>query len=1096
MEPLLVVKPPSNAKDENAKERSKKILRELSVLCNRGGEVGSVPAKTFAEFLRSHVHNEDAASEVQELVERLNNDRQAEAAVAAEGSLGGRGEHSFEASYSMASSSPALVILKSGAIISSRSSNVRFTKASALAFVSLKLRVMTEDSQEADKAQLQGDIESLEKMLAQMEGEEVQLRAMLQPSMLQTLVRSSSVGSTDAAGSGDAAASADAAAVQDVTPFGVQQKLASLFKLRQKAREMCGSDSEDEDLAAAPSRTNRPHGGPSYTPGGPSPHGSRPNSARKAQDRLLTPKEKAEVREKRYNLLAYVAEGVSKLTSAVGAELDRRMQLISDANSFADQREQAIEALRNKKLVRNMHDLEPILANSSRMRKTACVKDLLEAKRMVRAAKQQMRLPDMTLLAAAEEEEEDLTPRQIRDLRINKEVHAKDKHTLWSDPRASVQGTDLSGRLAEAGAPAPVADAAPASAPDSAAAPVSAAVAQTIGEPAPGLKVTAVTPAPAPARASVVPLLPIGNTLGELSSSTLHHLTKAIPHVLPNISPTIFGAQLGDVFTRSDYVTPLTQEERDHDPFGGPKIDTLIRNSREWPPRHIVPRTNFSGLFFKHDGTEDTPRNSNGDTPSEDTNRRIVHAVKAAAERVVVSLASALSKIVRLECAKDNGVQTMLGALRSSRQEGFNAALAIKAESDLRNVHVDRDQIVLQAPNSILRACVAGSIGGIISTLEAKAAGEQELDRSTAAREYIRQIDLYFHLRWHRNNPLSRDSSASAPSSPRSSRTSTARSSSSKSGKVAAVPMTHEQKMKHEYGQQQQLNKVREERGEEESVSSEMQHQLYQQKQQAAEAHKQHEANKKQDNVLHSAWSSERQTILLLSWLPEGMVEDVLLSRGRYSVPVLVCAAWVHSSEHRPCLARELLLWLARALEFEAHSVDSCPSCNHTLTACYKDALGPRRKKAHVDNELVFKAAKQQEYLEYRKSKKEKEQEIEKENAHEAVNTPRLSDMHSGLSSGRNVHSARSGGKRDHEGGDAVLAGTYVVDETLVGADATGQFTIDGIYDPAHVSAHATPRREYACETQVAPIFSEVPPIAHGPWSDRSTHMHDSTFYF
>ena len=136
-------KVPSNARDESAKERSRKVLRELSVLCNRGGEVGSVPAKTFAEFLRSHVHNEDAAHEVQDLVERLNSLRNVDQSTpntSKEGEGEGEGGDSFEASMNMASSSPSLVILKAGAIISSRSSNIRFTKSAALAFVSLKVR--------------------------------------------------------------------------------------------------------------------------------------------------------------------------------------------------------------------------------------------------------------------------------------------------------------------------------------------------------------------------------------------------------------------------------------------------------------------------------------------------------------------------------------------------------------------------------------------------------------------------------------------------------------------------------------------------------------------------------------------------------------------------------------------------------------------------------------------------------------------------------------------------------------------------------------------------------------------------------------------
>ena len=98
---------------------------------------------------------------------------------------------------------------------------------------------MTEDSQEADKAQLQGNIESLEKMLAQIEGEEVELRAMLMPATISTLQRSSSA---DSGGVGAWLGPGEPQEQLDITPYGVQQKLASLFKLRQQARELCGTD--------------------------------------------------------------------------------------------------------------------------------------------------------------------------------------------------------------------------------------------------------------------------------------------------------------------------------------------------------------------------------------------------------------------------------------------------------------------------------------------------------------------------------------------------------------------------------------------------------------------------------------------------------------------------------------------------------------------------------------------------------------------------------------------------------------------------------------------------------------------------------------
>ena len=56
--------PPPASQDNDAKKKEKKIIRELSVLCTKGNN--SVPAKTFAEFLRSRMHSNDAAEEVED----------------------------------------------------------------------------------------------------------------------------------------------------------------------------------------------------------------------------------------------------------------------------------------------------------------------------------------------------------------------------------------------------------------------------------------------------------------------------------------------------------------------------------------------------------------------------------------------------------------------------------------------------------------------------------------------------------------------------------------------------------------------------------------------------------------------------------------------------------------------------------------------------------------------------------------------------------------------------------------------------------------------------------------------------------------------
>ena len=145
--------PPPASQDNDAKKKEKKIIRELSVLCTKGNN--SVPAKTFAEFLRSRMHSNDAAEEVEDLVHTLTSAKREPSEIDGlsdydrhmtdTGMSGGRGN------------SNSLVILKAGVILSEKSSSIRFTKASALAYVSRKLSVMTEASQEADKAQLSSD---------------------------------------------------------------------------------------------------------------------------------------------------------------------------------------------------------------------------------------------------------------------------------------------------------------------------------------------------------------------------------------------------------------------------------------------------------------------------------------------------------------------------------------------------------------------------------------------------------------------------------------------------------------------------------------------------------------------------------------------------------------------------------------------------------------------------------------------------------------------------------------------------------------------------------------------------------------------------
>ena len=150
-----------------------------------------------------------------------------------------------------------------------------------------------------------------------------------------------------------------------------------------------------------------------------------------------------------------------------------------------------------------------------------------------------MRLPDLTLQSLQSDEGDDLAPQQIHELRVVKDIHSWNTHSTWNDPRINVLSLDLSGCLTEEATPVPAVAAASA---------IASATASEVSE----MLVPVFQTVPE-TRGALTP------TLCDLPSNLLQHLAQIVPHTLPGVSAAIFAAQLGDLFTRSDYETPLTQ---------------------------------------------------------------------------------------------------------------------------------------------------------------------------------------------------------------------------------------------------------------------------------------------------------------------------------------------------------------------------------------------------------------------------------------------------------------------------------------------------------------------------------------------------------
>ena len=771
------------------KALGRRILRDLSVLCSRAGQAGSVPARTFAAFLRSNLNNEEAACEVEDLVERLATERS-------------NSEKTNVADPLINSSvSQSLVLLRSGAMLSDKSSCVRFTKASALAYVSLKLKVMTEESQDADKTQLVSGIQSVENLLVSVEAETIELQTMLQ---LQPAV---SVSTPTSMHKNDSASilgmpyqhlePQSSTGPLDLSFPAIQQRLLSLGKLRQKALNICNPSAHSDG------------------------HSS---DKRPTQDSSDRPQQV---------LMSQVNEEVSRLAGAVSLELDRRMALIADATSLREMRESAMDmqyAATSTVSVRRQ-PLEPMLAAWNRMQQIVSVKDLLEAKRLIRAAQHEMHLPEFTLTFSEPTEN----------------LHT----TMCSEDPAGMM--EMSGAGADHG----------------------------------------------------------------LSPAVLEHLSDTFAATLSCTSVAIFEAQLGDLFTPSDYRPPLTTAQIAENGPQGPPVDSLLRVSHEWPLRRVKLRTNYSGLFPLPDG------NAYIDTPIEAQTRRHTHDTKVAAQTVILALASSLKDIVTWQIA-DNSVTAMLG-LRPAPQRYEMLPVTTAATSPLETP--TKQFAGRSAACTVLQACTAATMDNILNEVEARALGSIAPSRQAAAHDYISHVDAYFRSLLHDQNAMDTGVGRQSPRA-RSELSSASQNQSERN------QLSHHQQMLQAHADQLRL--IEERKTSEPDPNQEMQPLSSDVK----------NKNRKM-RAEYQAWLAERQQILLGSWLPESLSKDVRLALERYSVPVLMCGAWVSQPSPKSCLVRELFLWLSRELELEQHSIETCPTCN--LSICmHREGLSAfnHRKKS------------------------------------------------------------------------------------------------------------------------------------------------------
>ena len=902
---MLSVRPPPTKPDAQ-KEAEKKTLRELSALCRQGN--GSVPAKTFAAFLRSRLHNEEAAVEVEDLVKRLTSERAAATNIDAGGIDDGP---TFSSDAGMHGNS-SLVLLKSGVILSNFSSSVRFNQASAVAYVSRKLNLMTEDSQEADKAQLAADISALENLLANMEAEVVELNAMFQSPLAAAVAPAAAVNTALAKLSAEQTDDNIAfhgygheGVEKEITLFSVQQRLDHLFILRGKARALCGEDSDDEEpgvananycqrnLVSAPTGTSLMRG-----------HGYGTD-----QEKDLTPKEKKERYDKRQTLLKHISTELDSLADSVAVEIDRRICLIANSSSLQEQRDVAVAGIPgqpSRAVLTTMDvDLAPALAVSKRLRTTACIKDLLEMKRSIRSSRQSMHIVSskrsiVNQEESAGEQEIDNVPADRN--RDTSALHAFHGHRVqekkqWDDPRSSVEGLDLDERVFQ--------DILSGKSSDEEQQPLEKELATETNP------LSSVESGPTPDSADLSKLHVDNLVPWVLPHSVMDQLSSAIVASLPTISATIFSAQMGDLFSASDYRPPLDEEALRTDPMQGPLVDSLIRASQEWPPRPVRVHTNYSGLFPDHSHK----RNSNGDTLIEDEERKRLHHIKTAAERITRALVATLSTLVRQD-RRDNSVSAMLGVRRGLVWRAHNVQFPGKSPPGDKEKE-NEDTFVSYAPASLLRACVAASIGEMISEVCANARSEKAPDRVAATAQYMKQVDRYFRTQLRDQE----SASSSSPRSPRPHPRSTDDSSSSSKANTTPRLDRHKQNLQKKH--EAELLRAK---GDAAKIATPGRNHS-----QGSASDAAIRAKKRERRLEYRSWLTERQIMLLLSWLPQSFQEDAMLALQRYPVHVLVCASWVVAGQARPCLARELTMWLVQELELGSHCVETCSCCNRII---------------------------------------------------------------------------------------------------------------------------------------------------------------------
>ena len=847
------------------------------------------------------------------------------------------------------------------------------------------------------------DIQDLEQLLAQGEAEYVELQALFESARTSIIAVKPALQRLNSATMSALAAEAeDATKAPDLSLLTVTQRIEKLNTLRRKAYDLRASDADDNLVDSTATATT-----------------ATTAALLKGRAGELLTKQEKEKAEKRLKLLQYIAADVTQLECSIENELDRRIGLVVENTNLRSAFEDTHSAAGAMKTV-NAKPLGKLFSQGKQLYASVGVKGLLNVKQMVRSAKSSLRLPlSVTSVVGDGNESNDTGNRdESADASANDGGFADERFDmalLWAEMGSSL-GLQQSSPTSN----------------------INPEVNVNANIPSSAYLVPSELPSKSEGNAVVDNLTtptissPIVAAEYQLSSQELNRLRSAVAISFPHTSPTIFIAQMIDIFDSSDYRKPLEAKTYENDPFQGPLVDSFLRASQEWPPKAVRRSTNFSGMNNAEVTTDGL--NSNGDTPEEDLQHRKVHELKTAAQILIQDIASVLNIVVKKDIG-DNSVSTMLGVnmksfrkgrgrgagrentepttnRRSSsppqrtaeqnmhmlygKQKAFRAQARHiqyqdkqlrKSQDDLQAAARERNggdigameerELVSHTPPSMLRACVAASLGSIINKLEDAGvvtyvaattvdavtggdggdsgdgnSGAKTVATTTAtnntttddvisknqreAREYVRQVDRYFRMKLHKDQDVEIESPR--PTVPAHAHTTTHQPTNNHFSAAATGAHNKDKNTEKERVMLAKADKV-------------------------VEADK---AKKRAQNRLfraeYRAWIAERQLLIFLSYLPfeqssvSVSVEEAsarnkllysrtLLVLERYSVLVLICAAWCvlgsSTSNHervRPCTSRELLMWLSKEMELTPHAVDNCACCSQII-AIHKDGI-------------------------------------------------------------------------------------------------------------------------------------------------------------